>query len=133
VFAPPKSSEVSHKDQKQDVRDVAPTSSDIAASDPQVIVPAKSTKPQTQIAALSQSVDEISTLVKALLARDSLATVTRLTEVHATPVNIEQEADREAVMEKLAKRSAAVLGWESASNSVQISVGVLASLPDRPD
>jgi hypothetical protein len=71
--------------------------------------------------------------VKDLLARDSLATATRLTEVHAVPTTLGAEADREAIMERLTKRSAAVLGWESASNSVQISVGVLASLPDRPD
>lgn len=82
---------------------------------------------------LNQSIEDLSTLVKSLLARDSLATAERLAHQHAIPQTLDDEHTRESVMEKLAKRSAQVLGWESASQTVQVQVGVLASLPDRPE
>ena len=104
---------------------------EIAATAAPDIAPTVPTAPTKQT--LNQSIEDLSTLVKSLLARDSLATAERLANTHAIPQTLDDEHTRETVMEKLAKRSAAILGWESTSQTVQVQVGVLASLPDRPE
>jgi len=76
------------------------------------------------------SIEEISRRVRDLLAADSLATSIRVAQYD--PQDIREEGMRESVMGSLVKRSAQVLGWESASSTVQVQVGVIASLPDRP-
>ena len=76
------------------------------------------------------SIEEISKRVRDLLAADSLATSLRVQQY--SPADIREEGMRESVMGSLVKRSAQVLGWESASSTVQVQVGVIASLPDRP-
>lgn len=76
------------------------------------------------------SIEEISRRVRDLLAADSLATSIRVAQYD--PADIREEGMREQVMGSLVKRSAQVLGWESASSTVQVQVGVIASLPDRP-
>jgi hypothetical protein len=76
------------------------------------------------------SIEDISRRVRDLLAADSLATSLRVQQY--SPSDIREESMREGVMGSLVKRSAQVLGWESASSTVQVQVGVIASLPDRP-
>lgn len=76
------------------------------------------------------TIEQISARVRDLLAADSLATSIRVAQYD--PQDIREESMREGVMGSLVKRSAQVLGWESATNTVQVQVGVIASLPDRP-
>lgn len=78
----------------------------------------------------SEAIEDISRRVRDLLAADSLATSLRVQQYN--PADIREEGMRESVMGSLVKRSAQVLGWESASSTVQVQVGVIASLPDRP-
>jgi len=86
--------------------------------------------PQKRLSDTEATIDEISKRVRDLLAADSLATSLRVAQYD--PHDIREESMREGVMGSLVKRSAQVLGWESASSTVQVQVGVIASLPDRP-
>jgi len=86
--------------------------------------------PQRIVQNADATIEEISKRVRDLLAADSLATSLRVQQYN--PADIREESMREGVMGSLVKRSAQVLGWESASSTVQVQVGVIASLPDRP-
>lgn len=86
--------------------------------------------PQRIVQNAEATIEEISKRVRDLLAADSLATSLRVQQYD--PQDIREEGMREQVMGSLVKRSAQVLGWESASSTVQVQVGVIASLPDRP-
>ena len=86
--------------------------------------------PQKNLSDTSATIEEISRRVRDLLAADSLATSIRVAQYD--PADIREEGMRESVMGSLVKRSAQVLGWETATNNVQVQVGVIASLPDRP-
>lgn len=78
----------------------------------------------------SKTIAELSQLVRDLLARDAHETATRIVSQHPAPSDLTEENERETVIGKLVERSKVVLGWESATDTVQISIGVLASLPD---
>lgn len=86
--------------------------------------------PQKNLSDTTATIEEISKRVRDLLAADSLATSLRVQQYD--PQDIREEGMREQVMGSLVKRSAQVLGWESTSSTVQVQVGVIASLPDRP-
>lgn len=86
--------------------------------------------PQKRLSDTEATIEDISRRVRDLLAADSLATSLRVAQYD--PQDIREEGMRESVMGSLVKRSAQVLGWESASSTVQVQVGVIASLPDRP-
>lgn len=86
--------------------------------------------PQRIVQNAEATIEEISKRVRDLLAADSLATSLRVAQYD--PSDIREEGMREQVMGSLVKRSAQVLGWESATSTVQVQVGVIASLPDRP-
>jgi len=80
---------------------------------------------------MEETIEELGSRLKELLARDAMVTAARLTQEYS-PDNLRDEETLESVKGGLTKRAAMLCGWESASNTVQVQVGVIASLPDRP-
>ena len=87
--------------------------------------------PIDKLAQMEETLDAMGTRLKDLLARDAMITAARLTNEYA-PDNLRDEETLEGVKGSVTKRAALLLGWETASSTVQVQVGVIASLPDRP-
>ena len=91
----------------------------------------KALVPQRKLVQMEETIEELGSRLKELLARDAMVTAARLTQEYS-PNNLRDEETLESVKGGLTKRAAMLCGWESASSTVQVQVGVIASLPDRP-
>lgn len=77
----------------------------------------------------TQTIEDLSKLVRSKLAADAASTLDRIDSYDLD--GIKDESTREQILGSVAKRSALVFGWSEQGEATSVSINLLGSMPDR--